>query len=59
MSIYICACENCKKDVPNEQSLTLTSREEWGKTRCGIIIQKFICKECIDNFSKKDIISDD
>ena len=59
MSIYICACENCKKDVPNEQSLTLVSREEWGKTRYGIIIQKFICDECVDKFSNKDIISDD
>jgi len=59
MSIYLCVCENCKKDVQSEEYLTLVSRLEFGKSRQGIIIQKFICDECIDNFSKKDIISDD
>ncbi len=59
MSIYLCICGNCKKDVKSEQHLKLVSREDWGKTKCGIGVQKFICDECIDNLSKKDIISDD
>jgi hypothetical protein len=59
MSIYLCICENCKKDVQSEEHLKLVLREDWGKTRYGLGIQKFICQECIDKFSKKDIISDD
>ena len=59
MSIYLGICENCKKDVQSEEYLKLVSREDWGKTRYGLGIQKFICQECIDKFSKKDIISDD
>ena len=57
--IYTATCENCKKDVQSEQDLTLVSRQEWRKIKYKNIIQKFICDECIDNFSKKDIISDD
>ena len=59
MSIYLCICQYCKKDVQNEQHLILVARKEWGKTKYGNVIQKFICDKCIDNFSKKDIISDD
>ncbi len=59
MSIYLCVCENCKKDVQSEEYLRLVSRKEFGKTNNGITIQKFICEECIDKFSKKDTISDD
>ena len=58
-SIYTATCENCKKQVQDEQHLTLVTRQEWGKIKCGIGVQKFICDECIDNLSKKDIISDD
>jgi uncharacterized protein YlaI len=57
--IYTVTCQNCKKRVPDERHLTLVTRQEWGKTKCGIGVQKFICDECIDNLSKKDIISDD
>ena len=59
MSIYLCVCENCKKDVRSEQNLTYVSRQDWGKMKYKGAIQKFICDKCIDNFSKKDIISDD
>ena len=58
-AIYTATCENCKKQVLDEQYLTLVTRQEWGKTKCGIGVQKFICDKCIDNFSKKDIIIDD
>ena len=52
-------CQNCKTEVPNEQHLMLYTRHEWGKLKSGHGVQKFICKECIDNFSKKDTISND
>jgi hypothetical protein len=52
-------CENCKKHVQSEQYLKLVSREDWGKTKYGLGIQKFICENCIEMFSKKDIISND
>tara|TARA_R110000787_G_scaffold284090_1_gene397470 strand:- start:757 stop:867 length:111 start_codon:yes stop_codon:yes gene_type:complete len=35
------------------------ARKEWGKTKYGNVIQKFICEKCVEKFSKKDIISDD
>ena len=41
-------CENCKKDVISELELTLVARQEWGKTKSGLGVQRFICKECIE-----------
>ena len=51
MYIYTVTCQNCKKQVQDEQHVTLVTRQEWGKTKCGIGVQKFICDECLDNFS--------
>jgi len=59
VGIYLVICGNCKKDVLDEQHLILVARKEWGKTKYGNVIQKFICEKCIEKFSKKDIISDD